>query len=246
MPGLGPLRWPAAMPRDLSARQRWVLAASVLAAHAVVGWLIARSHPTELKGERAPIEVQLIAPAQSPPVVAPPPPPEPVPVPQPKVAPPKPVLSTRAPTKNVMQAPPEPVKEPVVEAPPVPTPPMPTPVATPAVTAPAASAVAAPPPAPPQTPKELSVSSVRRLRDVAPIYPPTSRRLNEFGTVVLAIVVDVNGKASSATVVKSSGFSRLDQAAIVAALATPFQPYMENGQPRAFRVESPYVFEPAD
>ncbi|RZL11649.1 MAG: energy transducer TonB, partial [Rubrivivax sp.] len=154
--------------------------------------------------------------------------------------------STRAPTRNVMEAPPEPVRQPVIEAPPLPTPPVPAPMAAPAVTASAASAVAAPPPVQPQTPKQLSISSVRRLRDVEPIWPPTSRRLNEFGTVVLAIVVDENGKASSATVVKSSGFPRLDKAAIVAALATPFQPYMENGQPRAFRVESPYEFLPAD
>jgi protein TonB len=233
------------MPRDLSNRQRWALALSVLATHVVVGWLIAQSRPPELMGERAPIEVQLIAPTQAPPVVTPTPP-QPEPVPQPKVAPPKPVLSTRAPTRNVMEAPPEPARQPVIEAPALPTPPVPAPMAAPPVTAPAASAVAAPPPVQPQTPKELSISSVRRLRDVEPIFPPTSRRLNESGTVILAIVVDENGKASSATVVKSSGFPRLDKAAIVAALATPFQPYTENGQPRAFRVESPYVFEPAD
>ncbi len=232
------------MPRDLSVQQRWALALSVLVVHGVVGWLISQARPPELAGERAPIEVQLIAPPQAPPVVTPVPPP-PAPVPPRKVTPPKPVLSTRAPSRNLLQAPPEPVKQQPVEAPPVPTPPVPAPAATPAVTAPAASAVAAPAPAP-QVPRELSISSVRRISAPELVYPPTSRRLNESGTVLLSIVVDERGKAVSVTTARSSGFPRLDNAAIAVAKATIYQPYMENGVPRSFRVEAPYSFEPAD
>ena len=232
------------MPRDLSVQQRWALALSVLVVHGVVGWLISQARPAELAGERAPIEVQLIAPPQAPPVITPVPPP-PAPVPPPKVTPPKPVLSTRAPSRNLLEAPPEPVKQPPVEAPPVPTP-VAVPVAVPAVTASAASAVAAPAPAQPQAPKNLSISSVRRISAPELVYPPTSRRLNESGTVLLSIVVDERGKAVSVTTAQSSGFPRLDNAAIAVAKATIYQPYMENGVPRSFRVEAPYSFEPAD
>jgi periplasmic protein TonB len=47
-----------------------------------------------------------------------------------------------------------------------------------------------------------------------PEYPPVSRRLGEQGTVILAVLVEPNGRASDAKIVQSSGFPRLDQAAI--------------------------------
>jgi len=47
-----------------------------------------------------------------------------------------------------------------------------------------------------------------------PDYPPVSRRLGEQGTVVLEVLVDANGRAVEATVMQSSGFARLDEAAV--------------------------------
>jgi periplasmic protein TonB len=47
-----------------------------------------------------------------------------------------------------------------------------------------------------------------------PEYPPVSRRLGEQGTVILSVLVDANGRATDAKIVQSSGFPRLDQAAI--------------------------------
>ena len=49
---------------------------------------------------------------------------------------------------------------------------------------------------------------------VDPTYPPASRRAGEEGTVQLKVLVDTNGRASNVAVTKSSGFSRLDQAAM--------------------------------
>lgn len=238
-----PLKSSVAVPRDLSVQQRWALAVSVLVAHGVAGWLMSRSRLVEVSAERAPITVQLIAPVQAPPVVTPVPP---APAPPQKVAPPKPVLSTRAPSKNVLQAPPEPVKQPAVEAPPVPTPP--APAVTAAVAAPMASAPAAPVPAPaePQAPKQLSISSVRYAVPPTIVYPETSKRLGESGVVTLSVTVDERGRASDVRVSRSSGFSRLDQAAVTAMKAARFVPYMEGGVPRAFTVPAPINYDLSD
>ena len=51
---------------------------------------------------------------------------------------------------------------------------------------------------------------------VDPTYPPTSRRLGEEGTVRLKVLVDERGRARDVQVAKSSGFARLDEAAMTA------------------------------
>jgi periplasmic protein TonB len=51
---------------------------------------------------------------------------------------------------------------------------------------------------------------------VDPTYPPASRRAGEQGTVRLKVLVDTSGKASNVAVTQSSGFPRLDQAAMEA------------------------------
>lgn len=51
---------------------------------------------------------------------------------------------------------------------------------------------------------------------VDPIYPPASRRAGEEGTVRLKVLVDTSGRASNVAVTRSSGFPRLDQAAMEA------------------------------
>jgi len=53
-----------------------------------------------------------------------------------------------------------------------------------------------------------------------PDYPPTSKRLGEAGTVVMLLTVDESGRVIDAKLDKSSGFERLDQAAINEALRT--------------------------
>ena len=49
-----------------------------------------------------------------------------------------------------------------------------------------------------------------------PVYPPASRRAGEQGTVRLKVLVDAKGKPSTIEVAQSSGFARLDQAAMEA------------------------------
>jgi protein TonB len=51
---------------------------------------------------------------------------------------------------------------------------------------------------------------------VEPAYPPASRRQGEEGTVKLRILVDAGGRPKQVEIMNSSGFPRLDQAALEA------------------------------
>ena len=157
--------------------------------------------------------------------------PEPAPNPVqeiPKPAPPKP--KTVPVVKKVVKPLPkrkEPASEPVqqeqvVEAP------APEPVASsapPAAAAPSA-APAVSTPAPPKT-----ISGVEYIQRPAPQYPPMSKRMREEGKVMLRILVNEKGRPEKVEIQKSSGFSRLDDAARQAALGAVFKPYMEDGRP---------------
>lgn len=86
------------------------------------------------------------------------------------------------------------------------------------------------------------VSAVEYVREPVPRYPPQSRRLREQGTVVLRVVIDERGSASSIEIETSSGHSRLDDAARDAVLRAAFRPYVEDGEPRRALVLIPIEF----
>jgi protein TonB len=69
--------------------------------------------------------------------------------------------------------------------------------------------VAQPAPVPRTAPK----SDPRRPLS-QPEYPPSSRRAGEAGTVILEVYVLENGRVGEARVKQSSGFPRLDEAAV--------------------------------
>lgn len=54
------------------------------------------------------------------------------------------------------------------------------------------------------------------LNNPAPAYPPLSRRLGEEGQVLVRVQVSADGSVLSVELKKSSGFERLDQAALKA------------------------------
>lgn len=66
---------------------------------------------------------------------------------------------------------------------------------------------------------------------VTPAYPPASRRLGEAGTVVFRVLVDENGHPLQVEVTKSSGFTRLDDAALQAIRRWIFVSPTRAGQP---------------
>jgi protein TonB len=101
-------------------------------------------------------------------------------------------------------------------------------------TAPTAAVAAASPAAAveaPPAPRPVPSSALRYL--VAPplAFPPASRRLGESGTVVLRVVVDVQGLPKRIALQRSSGFARLDEQALAAMRQARFAPCTERGEP---------------
>ena len=65
-----------------------------------------------------------------------------------------------------------------------------------------------------------------------PEYPPSSRRAGEAGTVILEVYVLENGRVGEAKVKQSSGFPRLDEAAVREVKRSwRLVPGTENGKP---------------
>lgn len=117
--------------------------------------------------------------------------------------------------------------------------PPPPPQPAPALTAPPAP-VAPPKPAGPLTlTGELSVACPERT---PPRYPPLSRRMGEEGTVGLRVELDEQGKVCAARVSGSSGFARLDEAALSAVRAWRCTPAQRDGQPVRAVALQPFKF----
>ncbi len=170
-------------------------------------------------------------------------------LPQPKVEPTPPPPAPQ----------PTPKPQPVVRQTPRPQPtPLPVAVADPApsdhapiVPAPAPPAPAEPSPAParpvePAVPAvQLPSSTADYLNNPAPAYPPLSRRLGEQGRVVVRVLIGTDGTASQAEIRSSSGFERLDQAALQTVLKWRYVPGKRAGVPEAmwFNVPINFVLE---
>jgi protein TonB len=90
------------------------------------------------------------------------------------------------------------------------------------------------PPPPKKTVKKAPEIDPKFRRRFQPDYPPTSRRLGEEGSVILQVLVGTDGKVQDGKVKTSSGFPRLDEAALKHALrAWRFTPGTEDGVPVA-------------
>ena len=154
----------------------------------------------------------------APPVVKKPDEPKRPPAPA-KIVPPKPVetqqLVSQAPVVAATEyvAPPPPAKpapEPIVEAPRA-TPPAPVVV----------------PAGPVNIVEELSVICAERP---APAYPSQSRRVGESGVVMVQVELDESGSVFAAKISSSSGYARLDEAALNAVRTWHCTPARRNGQ----------------
>jgi protein TonB len=131
----------------------------------------------------------------------------------------------------------EPVKPQIVAPAPVVVVPQPAPVAIatvrevppPQAVVATAPAPAAPPgPPAPITPPDASAAS---LKNPAPRYPLESRRKREEGTVRLRVVITADGRVKAISVAKSSGFERLDEAALETVAKWKFKPGEQAGAP---------------
>jgi protein TonB len=88
-----------------------------------------------------------------------------------------------------------------------------------------------PPVAQPTVPRTAPKSDPRRPLS-QPEYPPSSRRAGEAGTVILEVYVLETGRVGEARVKQSSGFPRLDEAAVREVKRSwRLVPGTENGKP---------------
>ncbi|WP_343820192.1 energy transducer TonB [Castellaniella daejeonensis] len=214
------------------------------------------------------LEPEPVAAAEPQPPAEMPPEPEPEPViqpePEPAVEPepeptPEPVVETPEPESITEPPPPEPKPKPKPKPKPRPKPvhkPQPKPQVQAQPAAPAAAsrdAVAAggarqaseargePVPVDPDRPRTVGQVDYLGKRP-SPVYPRISQRRGEQGRVVLRVLISPLGQVASVSVRTSSGYTRLDEAAVDAMRHARFRPYTENGIAYKALVDIPFDF----
>lgn len=240
--GFSPTRSARFSPRIVTAT------AIVVGVHAalLVAVLIARDEPVPRALESRTITAELLSPApvaapvaiQSTPTPTPPKPTPPVPHLKPKVQPrpvskptPTPLPEAAAPSQHEI-------------ATPQPAPPAP---AAPATPAPAPAEAAAPAIGKPT----MALSAPKNVAHLdcsiaQPDYPVLSKRRNETGTAMVKFVVGLTGKIENIELKKSSGFGRLDDAALAAMRGSSCKPYIENGEAIRATYTQPFSFSLTD
>lgn len=168
--------------------------------------------------------------------------------PAPKAVPQPPAPPQRQPVARARQAATPPAPQPLTTTEPAPIAAAPAPVAqttAPALAVPVPAAPAAPPAPPAPARVELPSSDADYLNNPKPPYPPLSRRLGEQGKVVVRVLIAVDGSAHKAEVRSSSGYERLDQAALATVLRWRYVPGKRGGMPEAmwFNVPINFVLE---
>lgn len=88
--------------------------------------------------------------------------------------------------------------------------------------------------------------SADQLNNPGPRYPSASRRAHEEGTVMLKVLVSPDGRAQDLTVATSSGFSRLDEAALATVKRWAFVPAKKAGKAVSAWVLVPVTFDLGD
>nr|WP_233506020.1 energy transducer TonB [Rhodoferax lacus] len=111
--------------------------------------------------------------------------------------------------------------------------------AAPLLAAPVSPSTASPVPAPRV---ELPSSDADYLHNPKPEYPGQSRRRAEQGKVLLRVFIGADGLAQKAEIKTSSGFARLDQAALATVLAWRYAPGKRAGVPEAMWFDVPINF----
>ena len=205
------------------------IAAAVVALHASLIWVLQSGSAVHLPEVAVPVQVlaELIdSPAPS---VEPAPPAPPAP-------PAKPVTQPVAPSVQKKAAPPQtpaqPQAQPLAIADPAPSPNAPagslapSPPSTPA---PPAAGPTAPPAPPAPAAVQLPSSNADYLQNPKPAYPPLSRRLGEQGKAILRVLIGADGQPQKAELKQSSGFDRLDQAALSTVMKWRYVPGKRGG-----------------
>ncbi|KQX33979.1 energy transducer TonB [Variovorax sp. Root434] len=213
-------------PSVLGLSRNVVIAGGVILFHAAALWALQSGLLRRAAEVVIPVEIlgQFVEPPK--PKADPPPPPPPPPQPKAKAPPPPRPQAIREPKPT--PAPQAPVG--TTEPPPPATPPAP----------PAPPTPPAPPPAPPAPPAvQMPSSNADYLQNPKATYPAMSKRLGEQGKVIVRVLVGVDGLPKSAEVKKSSGFDRLDEAAVEYIMKCRFVPGKINGVVQAMSYDAP-------
>lgn len=237
-PKPAPLNLPLILPMNVPVNRNLVIASGVVLLHVAALWALQNGLL-----RRA---VEIVVPVALLSQIIEPPAPKvdvPKPVPLQPAPPPEPVKRvTRTPT-------PPPAPQPVAVADPTPAPATaPTGVATQQPPAPpiAAPVAAAPAPAPAAAPApakiELPASDADYLQNPKPAYPRISKQLGEQGKVVVRVLIGVDGSAQNAEIRQSSGYPRLDQAALETVLRWRYVPGKRGGVAEAMWFNVPITF----
>lgn len=205
------------------------VASAVVALHVGLIWVLQSGsalHPPELV-----LPVQVLAEL----IDSPAPSVEPAP-PAPPAPPAKPVPPPVTPSvqkKAAPQTPALPQAQPLAIADPAPSPNAPagsltpSPPSTPALPAAGPAAAPAGPPAPAAV--QLPSSNADYLQNPKPAYPPLSKRLGEQGKAILRVLIGADGQPQKAELKQSSGFERLDQAALSTVMKWRYVPGKRGG-----------------
>jgi len=229
-----------------------LIAVAVVALHVGMLWLFQSGllmRPTELL-----VPVEVLARLTEPPVAAPLQAPVVAPVIQkvrpaieatrPVARPSPPPVAQDKPVPTRAEAAPQkaPLPQAVAEAAPpsqtFPAPDAPTGLATSPQPAPVAATPTAPSPA-----VQLPSSDADYLQNPEPKYPDTSKRLNEQGTSTIRVLIGSDGLPQQAEIGKSSGFDRLDRAALATVMRWRYVPGKRNGVPEAMWFSVPIVWK---
>ncbi|WP_051228754.1 energy transducer TonB [Paludibacterium yongneupense] len=209
--------------RPIALKPGWILAAIVLAHLLLLGALAA--------GHTASMPVAITPPTVMGRLVS-------TPHPRPAPAPPRRTAPPIAPHHDARPLPARPAATAATRAS------RPGSSAAPAPATTAAPASAAPPAPSPKdeaapTPPRIDASG---LDNPAPLYPAASRRLGEQGQVLLDVHILADGRVGEARLRRSSGFDRLDTAALAAVRRWHYRPAHRGDEAIAFWYVQPIAF----
>jgi protein TonB len=198
----------------------WAAISAIVAFH-VIGLvaLVKLDVINVIHTKKSPLMVDLVIEKPAPPPTAPPEKVEPVKKVQPDIVAPPPIIT-------VNTAPP-----------PVATAPAPPP--------PKATVVAQAAPTSPPGPVSVDDFDSSMIKIDPPRFPMESRKRREQGTVILDVTVGIDGLVSQIRVATSSGFERLDKAALNAVRNWQWKPLIRGGQPVSVRgaITIPFVLK---
>lgn len=224
---------PPRRPYRIHRSRTWRVTGAVLLAHMALAWLLLQgliSHPPTTGEMDNVIMASVVMDMPAPPAPKPQPV-QPTVQPQPRPRPTPAVQPQLHPSPVATQATPS-------EAAPV----VPAAAPTPATAAAAAASGHQRPNTTPSPVVSLPSSDADYLNNPAPPYPRMSRRMGEQGTVLVRVYINTEGRAETAEIRTSSGYSRLDEAALETVKRWRYVPGKRAGVPEAMWFNVPIRF----